>query len=161
MQVNKYTNRYGDVFTFTEDDSHDILWEGNFQYCRIGMPNDYTKAYNQYLKDNEHNQSLITFEQFQSVVHDYDDETHTYVYDKYVRMIESLNNEIEMVDPSGGCYISRGMSLDFIGYKNYIVQDFEKIETGYKIITIKCPKCHKAGGIHKISCVTTKIQIHL
>jgi hypothetical protein len=28
-----YKNRYGDVFTFTKDDNHDILWEGNFEYC--------------------------------------------------------------------------------------------------------------------------------
>lgn len=135
--MKKYKNRYGDVFTFTEDDHQDILWEGNFEYCRIGMPNDYTKAYEAYLKDNEHVQSLMPLKQFKEAVHEYDDETHQYVYDKYVRMVSSLVNEIDMVDPSGGCYLSSGMSLDFLGFKNCIIEKFEPIPTGYKIIIKK------------------------
>jgi hypothetical protein len=50
---NTYKNRYGDEFTFTRDENHDILWEGNFKYSRIGMPNDYTRAYEAYLKDSK------------------------------------------------------------------------------------------------------------
>jgi hypothetical protein len=42
--MREYKNRYGDVFTFTEDDHQDILWEGDFEWCRIGMPNDYTRG---------------------------------------------------------------------------------------------------------------------
>jgi len=135
--MKKYKNRYGDVFTFTEDDHQDILWEGNFEYCRFGMPNDYTKAYEAYLKDNEHVQSLMPLQQFKEAVHEYDDETHQYIYDKYVRMVSSLVNEIDMVDPSGGCYLSSGMSLDFLGFKNCIIEKFEPIPTGYKIIIKK------------------------
>lgn len=132
---NTYKNRYGDEFTFTRDENHDILWEGDFKYCRIGMPNDYTKAYNQYLEDNKHIQNLMSLNQFKDVVHEYDDETHTHVYDKYLRMVESLKNEISMVDPSGGPYISRDMKLDSFGFKDYVVKDFKRIDTGYKIIT--------------------------
>lgn len=134
---NSYKNRYGDVFTFTEDDNQDILWEGNFEWCRIGMPNDYTRAYEAYLKDNEHVQSLMPLKQFKEAVHEYDDETHQYIYDKYVRMVDSLTNEIDMIDPSGGCYLSIGMSLDFLGFNDCIIEKFEPIPTGYKIIIKK------------------------
>lgn len=33
----KYKNRYGDVFTFTPDEDGNLLWEGDFQYCRFGF----------------------------------------------------------------------------------------------------------------------------
>jgi hypothetical protein len=38
-----------------------------------------------------------------------------------------------MVDPSGGPYITSGMSLGNFGFKGYVVKDFKKINTGYKI----------------------------
>lgn len=158
---NTYKNRYGDIFTFVLDDHQDILWEGNFEFCRIGMPNDYTKAYNQYLQDHEHSKSLMSFNQFKNAVHEYDDETHQYIYDRYLKLVESLTDEIEMVDPSGGPYISREMPLDSFGFKGYVVKDFAPTETGYKIITEKCPYCNLAGGNHKMSCETRKIQVNL
>jgi len=159
MEIKQYKNRYGDVFTFIKDENHDILWEGDFKYGRMGYPNDYTRAYNEYLKDNEHSQSLMTLEQFKKAVHEYDDETHQYIYDKYVRMVDSLKDEIDMIDPSGGPYISRSMPLDSFGFKGYVVKDFKKIDKGYKIITEKCPMCHLAGGIHKMGCETRKVTI--
>ena len=157
--MRQYKNRYGDVFTFTEDDRQDILWEGDFKYCRFGMPNDYTRAYEAYLKDNEHVQSLMPLQQFKKAVHEYDDETHQYIYDKYVRMVDSLKNEIEMVDPSGGPYISRGMPLDSFGFKDYVVKYFKRIDTGYKIITEKCAYCNLAGKKHKMGCETRNVTI--
>lgn len=157
----EYKNRYGDVFIFTKDDDQDILWEGNFEFCRIGMPNDYTKAYDAYLKDNEDKQSLMTLIQFKDAVHRYDDETLSYDYPKYITMVESLKDEIDMVDPSGGPYISRGMSLDSFGFEKHVVKDFKYIPTGYKIITEKCPMCHLAGDNHKMGCETRKMQINL
>jgi len=36
----EYINRYGDVFTFTKQEDGNVLWEGNFKYCRFGMPNN-------------------------------------------------------------------------------------------------------------------------
>jgi hypothetical protein len=155
--MKEYKNRYGDVFTFTEDENHDVLWTGNFEYCRIGMPNDYTKAYNAYVKDG----GKRSFNEFKEVVHDYDDETLTYDYPEYIQMVECLRDEIDMVDPSGGPYISRGMKLDSFGFKDYVVKDFKNIDTGYKIITEKCENCHQAGGKHKMSCSTQKIQINI
>jgi hypothetical protein len=134
---NTYKNRYGDIFTFTLQEESNVLWDGNFKYCRFGMPNDYTKAYNQYVNDNKHVQSLMSFNQFKDVVHEYDDETHQYVYDKYVRMVESIKDKISMIDPSGGPYISVGMPLSSFGFKDLKVKDFEIKENGYLIITDK------------------------
>jgi len=159
--INMYKNRYGDEFTFTKDDNHDILWEGNFEYCRFGMPNDYTRAYNAYINDNKHRQDLMSFNQFKKVVHEWDDETGKYIYHKYISMVDSLKDEIEMIDPSGGPYISRGMSLDSFGFKGYVVKDFKKIDTGYKIITEKCPYCNLSGGNHKMGCETGKVTVFL
>jgi hypothetical protein len=157
--MKEYINRYKDKFTFTENDDHDILWEGNFEWCRFGMPNDYTEAYKVYCEDMG---NLLTMEEFKTAVHKYDDIKGKYILsDKYIRLVGSLKNEIDMVDPSGGPYISRGMSLSSFGFKDYIVKDFERIDTGYKIITEKCPMCNQAGGIHKMSCETRKITILL
>jgi len=152
---NRYKNRYGDVFTFTRDENHDIIWEGNFEYCRFGMPNDYIKAYNEYVHDG----GELNFNDFKAEVHKYDDETHQYVHDKYIKMVVSLKNEIDMIDPSGGPYISRGMSLGSFGFKDYVVKDFKRIDTGYKIITEKCAYCNQPAGIHKMGCETRKVTI--
>jgi hypothetical protein len=152
-----YKNRYGDVFTFTKDDNHDILWEGNFEYCRFGMPNDYTKAYNAFVNGG----GKLSFNEFKKAVHEWDDETNDYYYPEYIRMVESLFNEIDMVDPSGGPYITRGMSLSSFGFKDYVVKDFQKINTGYKIIIEKCSGCNKPGAIHKMSCPTKKATVFI
>ena len=131
--MRQYKNRYGDVFTFTrEDQSQDILWEGDFQYCRFSMPNDYSRSYGEYLRDG----GDMELEEFKKAVHVYDDVRKEYSLGrKYVEMVDSLKNEIEMVDPSGGPYISRGMPMDSFGFKDCIVKDFKRIDTGYKIIT--------------------------
>jgi hypothetical protein len=132
-----YKNRYGDIFTFTLQDDGNVLWEGNFEYCRFGMPNDYTRAYKEYIDDNCNSDHCMSLKQFKEEVHRWDDETNKYVYDKYVRMVDSLKDKIDMVDPSGGCYISTGMSLDFLGFKDLIVKDFEVKKNGYLIMTEK------------------------
>ena len=36
----QYTNRYGDVFTFTRTEDGNILWQGNFEYVRYSYSND-------------------------------------------------------------------------------------------------------------------------
>ena len=156
--MREYKNRYGDMFTFTEDEHQDILWQGNFKWCRFGMPNDYTRAYEAYCNDVK---APMPLEEFKKAVHEWDDETRTHHYPEYVKMVDSLKNEIDMVDPSGGPYLSRGMSLDNFGFKNYVIKDFKSIDTGYKIITEKCAYCNLAGGAHKMDCETQKIQINL
>lgn len=153
--MKQYKNRYGDVFTFTKDENHDILWEGNFEWCRYGMPNDYTMAYAEYLREG----GDMELDEFKVAVHEWDDEKFQHKYPKYISMVASLKNEIDMVDPSGGCYLARGMKLDFLGFKDFKVKDFEMIDTGYKIVTEKCPMCHQAGGVHKMGCETRKITL--
>jgi hypothetical protein len=153
--MRQYKNRYDDVFTFTRDENHDILWEGNFKYSRFGMPNDYTKAFNAFVADG----GKFSFNEFKKAVHEWDDETNNYHYPEYVRMVECLKDEVDMVDPSGGPYITRGMSLDSFGFKKYVVKDFKRIDTGYKIITEKCAYCNQPAGIHKMGCETRKVTI--
>ena len=153
--MKQYKNRYGDVFTFTKDENHDILWEGNFKWCRYGMPNDYSMAYAEYLREG----GDMELDEFKVAVHEWDDEKFQHKYPKYISMVASLKNEIDMVDPSGGCYLARGMKLDFLGFKDFKVKDFEMIDTGYKIVTEKCPMCNQAGGVHKMGCETRKITL--
>lgn len=38
--MSKYTNRYGDVFTFELNERGNIDWKGNFKYCSIVGPYD-------------------------------------------------------------------------------------------------------------------------
>jgi hypothetical protein len=161
MEAQTYKNRYGDEFTFTRDENHDILWEGEFKYCRFGMPNDYTRAYEAYLKDNEHTELAMSLELFKKAVHEWDDETNNHHFPEYVRMVDTLKDEIDMVDPSGGPYITRGMLLGGFGFTNYVVKDFQKTDTGIKIITEKCAYCNQPAGIHKMGCETRKIQVNL
>ena len=37
MKAQKYTNRYGDVFTFELNERGNIDWKGNFKYVRFGF----------------------------------------------------------------------------------------------------------------------------
>jgi hypothetical protein len=159
-----FKNRYGDVFTFTLDENQDILWEGNFKWCRFSWPNDYQEAYEAYSDDHAkglHKEKLLTSKEFEEKVHEYDEHFKMYPLKQYQPLIKSITNEISMIDPSGGPYICRKMSLDDYGFKNYIVKDFQRIDTGYKIITQKCEYCHKAADKHKMSCPTKKIQVNL
>ena len=130
-----YKNRYGDIFTFELQKDGNILWTGNFEWCRFGMPNDYTRAYNQYVHDYKHSKSLMSFNQFKNAVHEYDDETNQYIYDKYLRMVDSLKDKISMIDPSGGPYISTAMHMGTFdkAFKGMVVEDFEQTKEGYLI----------------------------
>ena len=41
----EYINRYKDKYTFTKQEDGSVLWEGSFQYTRVGYPNVYKIAY--------------------------------------------------------------------------------------------------------------------
>jgi hypothetical protein len=156
--MREYKNRYGDTFTFSEDENHDILWQGNFEFCRIGMPNDYKKAYTAYRNKAT---NPMDFEKFKKEVHLWDDKKQNHKYPQYIKLVETLRNEISMVDPSGGPYISRGMSMESFGFNKSIVVDIVPIDTGYKLIIQKCDHCHQPADKHKIGCETNKIQVNL
>ena len=76
-----YTNRYGDSFVFTLLKDGNIQWEGNFEYCRYGWPND---------------------------------------------SVDIIN----MVDPSGGPYLTEGMKI-----MGKTIKEFKSNKEGYLIIT--------------------------
>ena len=58
------TNRYGDSFVFTLLEDGNIQWEGKFEYCRYGWPNDYTQAFFEYVRDTG---GGINLEQFKEL----------------------------------------------------------------------------------------------
>ena len=109
----EYKNRYGDVYTFTKQEDGIILWEGPFEHVRIGFPNVYKKAYQQFRKDGgELNQY-----DFEEKVHEqlYDEEGHWIkagpITEKYSSLVYSDHDNINMVDPSGGPYLNQHTNL--------------------------------------------------
>ncbi len=77
MQSKVHTNRYGDKFTFTETEDGNILWEGNFKWCRFAWPNVYDKAYEAYCADVDTDERM-TMGEFKEAVHEYNKETFEY-----------------------------------------------------------------------------------
>ena len=138
MKAYKYINRYGDEFTFTPQEDGTILWEGNFKYCRLSWPNDYTQAFFEYTKDTG---GGITLEEFKKLVYEYNDATQEYVLEnsKYRELIKSNTAVINMVDPSGGPYLTEGTNLVVINkeLKGKIIERFESAGTGWKIFVKK------------------------
>jgi len=131
----EYRNRYGDIYIFTKQEDGNVLWEGEFKYCRFGFPNVYKEAYQQYRKDG----GDMHIEDFKKEVHHYDDVTfeHSEISKKYRSLVYSDMNTIDMVDPSGGPYITEGMDMKWIdkSFKGRIVSSFVPVETGYLIQT--------------------------
>jgi hypothetical protein len=137
MKTKTHKNRYGDVFSFTPTEDGNILWEGNFKYCRMGFPNDYTKAYDTYVQDG----GELELEQFINELYRYNDIHGKYVgpnelSQKYGLLVESLHDKINMVDPSGGPYISAGMKSEHIHpeVEGKVVKEFLPIDDGYVIV---------------------------
>jgi hypothetical protein len=131
----KFKNRHGDIFNFTKDSNNNILWEGNFNYIRVGYPNDYTEAHKAFL--NDFPEETISYEDFQNLVHKYDDEKEDYVLGiKYIQLINPITDKIEYVDPSGGPFIGIGTNMGDYSkdFKNMIVKDLLITEKGYKLI---------------------------
>ena len=142
----KYTNRYGDVYIFTKQEDGSVLWEGSFKHCRFGWPNVYKKAYQQYCKDVSSEGILpIHIEDFKTQVHEMEyNENHEYVGPgpicaQYGHLVYSDTKAIDMVDPSGGPYLSTHTNLyELLGeeeVKGLCISSFEPIETGYKLHT--------------------------
>lgn len=125
--VHRYTNRYGDIFTFTLQEDGTYLWEGDFEYCRVGYPNNYNEAFTQYIIDK----GTLTLKEFKEKVHEYDSDKGKWKYpylDKYRKLIVADTTKLDMVDPSGGPYVAVGMEL-----LGGIVTSIEQFKTGYKL----------------------------
>ena len=132
MKLEKYKNRYGDEFVFTLLEDGNIQWEGKFEYTRFGFPNDYTTAYQTYTT----NGGLMGLEEFKEEVHRsiYDEEGNYVgpgeIAKKYQHLVTTKTGIINMVDPSGGPYLTEDM--EFMGKT---IKEFKSNETGYLIIT--------------------------
>jgi hypothetical protein len=130
--MKEYTNRYGDKFTFELNERGNIDWKGNFKYCRFGMPNDYSKAWEVFKKEY----GGLDYEEFVGAIHTYDEETNSYVFADLLPLVESKKNVINMIDPSGGPYITEGTDMKMFGLKG-IVKEFKSNKNGYEIIVEK------------------------
>ncbi len=128
----EYTNRYGDVFTFEQLENGNIQWSGNFKYCRFGMPNDYSKAWEVFKEEY----GGLDYEEFVGAIHTYDEETNSYVFADLLPLVESKKDVINMVDPSGGPFINGGMDMKLFDLKG-IVKEFKSNKNGYEIIVEK------------------------
>ena len=141
MEKIKYTNRYNDTFTFSKTDDGNILWEGEFKHCRFGWPNVYTEAYEAYLADTDTDDQM-TMDEFKKEVHEsvYDSEgkyvSMSDISIKYAKLVHSDTNKIDMVDPSGGPYMTSGMNMNYIDdeFEGMIIEQFKPVKEGYLII---------------------------
>jgi len=109
----EYKNRYGDVYTFTKQEDGIILWEGPFEHVRIGFPNVYKKAYQQFRKDG----GQLNQYEFEEKVHEqiYDQDGNWLrkgpITEDYGPMVFSDTDSINMVDPSGGPCLNQHTNL--------------------------------------------------
>ncbi len=131
----KIINRYGDEFLFTLQEDGNILWEGKFEYVRIGYPNDYTEAYKKWHNDFPKTE-MLSLEDFKNIVHTHNEETGEYTYLEYLKLIKSNTGKIDMVDPSGGPYIGVGENMGRFTpvFKGKIVKDIQNVSNGYLLI---------------------------
>jgi hypothetical protein len=110
---------------------------GHSPYYRIGYPNVYDKAYQTYLEDNaKHLIPLMNFEEFKEEVHNYSKNP---AMRPYIELVYSDPDTIDMVDPSGGPYLTVGTNLkSFFGkdYEDLVIKEI-KTEIGKVIFTIK------------------------
>jgi hypothetical protein len=136
MKPYKMTNRYGDEFTFTPQEDGTILWEGNFEYCRFGWPNDYTKAWEAFQeKVFQEEYPDWTYVEFLNNIHNYDEKTNSYEFAEILPLITSNTSRINMIDPSGGPYLTIGMAVESISeeLEDMEISHFESVEEGWKI----------------------------
>ena len=131
-----YINRYGDAHHFDTMPNGNIKWTGNFEWHRCGYSNVYDKAYAQYVADGGTDSELV----FKTRVHEWDDKASTYTEfaKKYMHLVYSDTQSIDMVDPSGGPYIAAGTDMGCFNeaFKGKQVTGFVPLqdEAGYEII---------------------------
>lgn len=144
MEKIQIKNRYNDLFTFSKTDDGNILFEGEFKWMRCGWPNVYTEAYEAYCADTDTDEQM-TMGEFKKEVHQpvYDSEgKYVSMSDtsiKYAKLVYSDKSKIDMIDPSGGPYMSSGMDMSYIdeSFKAMIIDCFKPVPEGYLIIIKK------------------------
>jgi hypothetical protein len=130
----QFKNRYNDIYTFTKTDEG-ILWEGSFSWIRREWSNNYDKAYKAYCEDEK---LPMSPKEFISQVHQYDADTLEAgkIAKKYASLVYSDTSKINMIDPSGGPYLSVETNMEVISpeFKGLIIDGFKKVDTGYLIL---------------------------
>lgn len=117
-----YKNRSSDVILFEQISENEITMEGG-KYLRFSYKVDYSAAYDTYIKESNDN---ISLKEFTNRLYKYDIDKHEYVYpelDKYKKLVESTD-DIGMVDPSGGPYLSSDTDMSRFGLSG-IIDKFE------------------------------------
>jgi hypothetical protein len=139
-----YHNRYKDKITF-DHKRKAVTMSGYSPYFRYGFPNVYDKAYEKYVESAREDAKLdwtwiLTREQFEKVLYvtkDEDSFESNALYKLFGKYIYSDTETIDMVDPSGGPYLTVGMNLkEFFGreYEDLIIRS---IKIGKNKITFK------------------------
>ena len=139
-----YYNRYNDKITF-DHKGKTVTMSGYSPYFRYSWPNKYDVAYTKYLAsaylDAKLEQSqMLTQEEFEKVLYIDKDDTgwhNNALYKLFGKYIYSDKDTIDMVDPSGGPYLSRGMNLKQFFGKGYEDLIIESIKIGKKNIKFK------------------------
>ena len=110
-----YRNRYRDEIIF-DHKGKTVTMTGYSQWFRYGFPNVYDKAYQAFIEENaKHLIPLMDFEEFKKEVHNYKNES----MKPYAELVYSDRDTIDMVDPSGGPYLTVGMNLKMFFGKDY------------------------------------------
>ena len=140
-----YNNRYGDNIIF-EDFGNEVHMSGfNPEWIRYGWENIYTEAYAKYVEDvsklDEPDMDLLiddpsenvlrrcTFNEFKQFIHEhYEDRVNPLA--RYQKYVYSDKNDISMVDPSGGPYISKNTNLGlyFNDKKSRLVKSIQIVD---------------------------------
>jgi hypothetical protein len=126
-----FVNRYGDIYNFIPMPNGKVLWEGNFKYCRFGYPNDYSKAYDEYWHDENPEVEPLSIEDFIKKVHEFDENINQFTpfSKKYRGFITTNTSFIDMIDPSGGPYLTTGMDFGIIDkqWKGKVISEFKVV----------------------------------
>ena len=139
-----YYNRYKDKITFDRK-GKTVTMSGYSPYFRYSWPNVYDTAYEKYVESavvdaKLEGTQILTQEEFVEALHarkDEDEYGYNALYKLFGKYIYSNKDIIEMVDPSGGPYLSVGTNLkEFFGreYEDLII---ESIKIGKKNIKFK------------------------
>jgi hypothetical protein len=139
-----YHNRYKDKITF-DHKGKTVTMSGYSPYFRYSWPNVYDTAYEKYVESAvvdaklEGNQ-ILTQEEFEKALYvrkDEDEYGYNALYKLFGKYIYSNKDVIDMVDPSGGPYLSVGTNLkEFFG-KDYEDLIIESIKLGKSNIKFK------------------------
>jgi hypothetical protein len=140
-----YHNRYRDKITF-DHKGKTVTMSGYSPYYRYSWPNVYDTAYEKYVEsavvDAELQDSqIMTQEEFEKALYIDKEDNYNWhnnaLYKLFGKYIYSDKDTIEMVDPSGGPYLSLGTNLGTFFGKDYEDLIVESIKLGKKNIKFK------------------------